>query len=289
MTVPTNSEATLFRPLPVWHPKALYYGIFRLLLRSVGRLSKGIRLGLNYGFDSGVMLEYVYGNRAQGTTFVGRGLDRLYLNSVGWKGIRERGQILQQVLRETLDQNRAQQIHSYLLDVACGGGRYDLEVLAQCPADSFSATLRDYRRENIEKATQLAQQLGVSVTLEQADAFSDVALAQVQPAPNIIVVSGLHEILPDNDLICHHFRQLYEIMAPQGTLIYTIQPHHPQLELIARTLNSHTGKPWVMRLRSLELTQEWARAAGFETFEVHQGCYGIFGVVKTYKNATQVH
>ena len=278
-----SSYEQLTRPLPDWHPKAIYYGTLRILLETVGKLSNGIRIGLEYGFDSGVMLEYVYRNRASGKTFLGKAIDRAYLNSQGWKGIRQRGQILKSVLRQAIQDNYSQGITTRLLDVACGGGRYDLEVLCDFSTEIVTAVLRDYKEENVQKAQELADKLGVSATIEQADAFSDLQLNSISPPPNLIVVSGLHEILPNNDLIRNHFQQLYRILEPGGTLIFTIQPYHPQLELIARVLNSHTGKPWVMRLRSFELTKEWASAAGFKDFEIQMDSFGIFGVVKAGK------
>lgn len=281
------SYETLTRRLPIWHPKAIYYRIFRFLLQTVGKLSDGVKIGLKYGFDSGVMLEYVYRNRPSGRTFIGVEIDRIFLNSQGWKGIRERGEIMKSILRQSLEDNYSQGITTRILDVACGGGRYVLEVLKDLPKDGFVATLRDYKLENVEKARELADSLGVSATIERGDAFSDADLNLVSPRPNLIIVSGLHEILPDNDLIYNHFQQLSRVLEPGGTLIYTIQPYHPQLELIARTLNSHTGKPWVMRLRSIELTEEWASAAGFGDFQVRMDSFRIFGVVKAKKQKTE--
>lgn len=278
-----SSYEALKRPLPIWHPKAIYYGTFRLLLGTIGQLSDGIRLGLQYGFDSGVMLEYVYRNQPSGRTFIGKAIDRIYLNAVGWRGIRQRGEILKGILRQTIQENYAQGITTYLLDVACGGGRYDLEVIADFPAEAIVAILRDYKIENIQKARELAQALGVAATIEQADAFSDLDLGRVSPAPNAIVVSGLHEIWPDNQSIGHHFYQLYQILEPGGKLIFTIQPTHPQLELIARVFYSHNREPWVMRLRPWELTKEWATVAGFANFEVQMDSFGIFGVVRAIK------
>lgn len=270
---------TLSRPLPVWNPKAWYYQSLRLGLRTIGQLSDGVRLGLQYGFDSGVMLEYVYRNRPSGITPLGRLIDWVYLNSQGWRGIRNRSQLLKQTLRLVLKSYEGQSCH--LLDVACGGGRYDLEVLRDFP--EVAATLRDYKLENVTKAQQLAEQLGIRAQIEPADAFSDAQLDQVQPRPSVIVVSGLHEILPDDGLIQHHFQQLYRILEPSGTLIFTIQPQHPQLELIARVLPSHTGRPWVMRLRSWELTRHWAETAGFRNFQVRMEPNQIFGVVTAEK------
>jgi SAM-dependent methyltransferase len=276
-TLPTYDQ--LLHPLPLWNPKAWYYGLLSLSLRTVGKLSTGIRTGYRYGFDSGVMLEYVYRNQPSGITPLGTLIDWFYLNSQGWQGIRERSKLLKATLREVLMTHQQQGIHSHLLDVACGGGRYDLEVLRDMPREAVTATLRDYKTENVAKARQLAAQLGINARIEQADAFNDGDLNLVQPRPNVVVVSGLHEILPDDALIANHFRQLHRIMDAPGTLIFTIQTHHPQLELIARTLPAHTGRPWVMRLRPWELTRHWATAAGFQNLRVHMEPNGIFGVV----------
>lgn len=277
------SYEQLSRPLSPWHPKAIYYGIIRLLLTTVGQLSDGVRVGLKYGFDSGVMLEYVYQNQPSGITFIGKLIDKMYLNAVGWQGIRQRGEILKNVLRQTIQNNYSQGITTYLLDVACGGGRYDLEVLMDFPPEAVRAVLRDYKAENVQKAQELANFIGVSATIEQANAFSDEDLESVSPSPNLIIVSGLHEIFADNELIYNHFHQLYPILEPGGVLIFTVQPYHPQLEFIARVLNSHTGQPWIMRLRPIELTQEWVSSAGFEQFDVIMDSFGIFGVVTTRK------
>jgi SAM-dependent methyltransferase len=280
-TLPTYE--TLLRPLPSYSFKAWYYGLMNLSLRTVGRLSHGVQIGYKYGFDSGVMLEYVYRNQPSGITPVGKLIDWFYLNSEGWCGIRNRAELLKTTLLQTLQTYQQQGKPCILLDVACGGGRYDLEVLRQLPAESFRATLRDYKPENVTKARQLSDRLGVFAQIEQADAFSDADLDRVQPRPNIVVVSGLHEILPDDNLIRHHFQQLYRIMPTSGTLIFTIQPVHPQLELIARVLPSHTGQPWVMRLRSWPLIQQWATAAGFKNLQVQMEPNHIFGVVTAQK------
>jgi SAM-dependent methyltransferase len=272
---------TLQQPLPAGS-KALYYGLFRGLLGSVGKLSDGIALGYQHGFDSGVMLEYVYANRPSGRWGIGTLIDRFYLASPGWRGIRARREMLRETLHTVLSQHQTAQDSAqagvHLLDVACGGARYDLEVLQHFP--KVHATLRDYEQVNVDKARELAAQLQVEATIERADAFNDDDLARLNPAPHVVVVSGLHEIVSDDALIRHHFQQLATIMAAKGTLIFTVQPYHPQLELIARTLRSHTGDMWVMRLRSLEQVQTWAREAGFGQFVVHMEPQGIFGVVR---------
>lgn len=274
-----NDYERLARPLPAWNPRRWYYDAMRALMATTGRWSDGVAIGERYGYDSGVMLEYVYRNKSGGKNLIGRAIDRAFLDAPGWRGIRERGAIMQRVLGAELSAHGARGEPVHLLDVACGGGRYVLETLARNKHGATTALLRDYRAENIDSARALAQSLGVNARFEQGDAFSDADLARVQPRPNLIIVSGLHEIIADNALIEAHFTQLARIAARPATLIFTIQPRHPQLEFIARVLKSHTGRPWVMRLRPWETTRAWAEAAGFKVRSVEMDKQGIFGVV----------
>ena len=55
-----------------------------------GLFSEGVRLGHETGFDSGSTLDYVYRNQPAGTGPLGRLIDRQYLESIGWRGIRQR-------------------------------------------------------------------------------------------------------------------------------------------------------------------------------------------------------
>ncbi|MEM8799984.1 MAG: class I SAM-dependent methyltransferase family protein [Pseudomonadota bacterium] len=91
MTIP---ETFPVQPQTEWAPKRWAYDLLKLGLNTVGRLSNGIRIGQTYGFDSGVMLDYVYTNRASGKGIIGRAIDRGFLNSKGWRCIRNRGVLL---------------------------------------------------------------------------------------------------------------------------------------------------------------------------------------------------
>ena len=58
-------------------------------------------------------------------------------------------------------------------------------------------------------------------------------------------------------------RGLARAVSAGGLLIYTNQPWHPQLELIARSLVGLDGKLWVMRCRTQLEMDQLAAAAGF--------------------------
>jgi alpha-beta hydrolase superfamily lysophospholipase/SAM-dependent methyltransferase len=255
------------------------YAIMRGLLRGPGRLSRGIALGCKHGFDSGVMLDYVYDNRAQGVTPLGRLLDRLYLNAIGWRGVRIRRALLEQALRATIEQTHAEGRPVRLLDVAAGPGRYVLETMRRLRAIPMSAVLRDYKQENLDAAARLRDELGVSgVTLELGDAFDRAALAAVRPSPTIAVVSGLYELFPDNDPVLRSLRGINDALEPGGRLLYTNQPWHPQVEFIARVLTNREGRPWVMRRRAQAEMDELVRAEGFEKVSQEIDPWGIFTV-----------
>jgi SAM-dependent methyltransferase len=279
----------LTRPLPLFHARAIKYGLARLLLRTAGRLSKGISIGCRHGFDSGVMLDHVYENRAQGSLLIGRWIDRLYLDSEGWAGIRARGELLRDTLVSRVGaiaaRKRAQGLGApVIVDLACGGGRYLIAALRALKEAGIrvEATLRDYRLENVARARANAARAGVRVTIEMADAFSDADLAGL-PAPDLVVVSGLHEIITDDARVSRHFEQLAELLRPGGSLVATLQPRHPQLELIARVLTTHEGRPWAMRLRSTERICALAQAAGFTIESVAMEPREIFGVLVAKK------
>ena len=68
-------------------------------------------------------------------------------------------------------------------------------------------------------------------------------------------------------------------MPRGGCLIYTSQPWHPQVELIARTLTSHReGKPWIMRRRGQAEMDQLVAEAGFVKERQLMDPWGIFGV-----------
>lgn len=281
---PVGDLDDLTRPLPILSAKGLRYGFARGFMATVGRLSQGIRTGWEHGFDSGEMLDYVYENRARGTTPLGRLIDRAYLDAPGWAGIRNRGALLHATIRRETGAMVAARGPVALADLACGGGRYVLDALGDLGRCGLpvAATLRDYRPENVARATANARQRGVAATIEQADAFDDTALEPLS-GTDLVIVSGLHEIVADDTLVSRHLAQIADLLPPHGRLILTVQPDHPQLEFIARVLVSHTGRPWAMRLRPLHLTEAWLSAAGLGVERLAFEPSGIFGVLVARK------
>jgi alpha-beta hydrolase superfamily lysophospholipase len=278
----TKSEFDqLSRPLPPLSPAALSFSLTRFGMHTGGRLSDGIRLGLTTGFDSGSTLDYVYRNRPSGLTPIGKCIDWFYLNSIGWRGIRIRKQHLECQLSKAIEELRATGRPVRIVDIAAGHGRYVLEAIGENAAVADSVLLRDFSPLNVEQGARLIREKGLAdvARFEWGDAFDRRSLAAIQPAPSIGVVSGLYELFPDNEMIRESLAGLAAAMEPGALLVYTGQPWHPQLEMIARTLTSHRDhQPWIMRRRTQLEMDQLVEAAGFRKVRQFSDEWGIFSV-----------
>jgi alpha-beta hydrolase superfamily lysophospholipase len=260
-------------------PGGLRFALVRGLMKGPGRLSRAIHLGWKHGYDSGLMLDYVYENQAQGVTPLGRLIDRFYLNAIGWRGIRVRRTLLERALCSTIEQTHAQGRPVRLLDIASGPGRYVLETIRRLGPIPITAVLRDYKPENRAAAIRLRDQLGLAnVTVTPGDAFDRPGLAAIAPRPTIAIVSGLYELIPDNARVLRSLRGLAEAIEPGGHLLYTNQPWHPQVEFIARVLTNREGRPWIMRRRTQAEMDELIETAGFEKVSQEIDPWGMFTV-----------
>ena len=271
----------LSRPLPALSPKAWSFATQRLVLRSAGRLCDGIRLGWDTGFDSGQSLDYVYENRPRGRMLIGALADRVYLNSPGWRGIRQRRENLQQLLRTAIERIQSSGQPVRIMDIAAGCGRYVLETIAALPRDAVqSVMLRDNTPANLEAARRLADNLQLErVECIQADAFDEESVAASEP------ISQCHDCLRPLRTVPRQREgprvspwHLPSDAERRDYLIYTGQPWHPQLEMIARVLTNREGQPWIMRRRTQEELDDLVRAAGFEKIEMEIDREGIFTV-----------
>ncbi|WP_433337359.1 class I SAM-dependent methyltransferase family protein [Spirillospora sp. CA-294931] len=251
------------------------WSAMRLLLRTAGRASQGVRIGYRHGFDSGTMLDYVYENRAHGHLGVGRLIDRVYLNAVGWRAIRARRDLLKDVLREEMDL-RGRPVR--LLDVAAGPGRYLQDLLDEDTSyHAHRALCRDLDPEGLRRGEAMAARRDLlNIAYEPGDAF-DPEPPAFGP-PDLIVVSGLYELILDEKTVRASMERLRGLLAPGGALVFTTQTRHPQLEFIANVLPNRDGDPWVMRCHAVEETEEWARDAGFTTVTSRREKIGLFTV-----------
>ena len=271
----------LATPLSLMTPRGLYWALTRASIRFGGLFSNGIKTGVRTGFDSGSTLDYIYEDDARGLGPGGRLIDRQFLNAIGWRGIRQRKLHLQELIGKAFARLKAEGKPVRVLDIAAGHGRYILDAVAASDVRPDGIRLQDYSPINVEKGGALIAERGLSdiASFHRADAFDTAGLAAIEPKPTLAVVSGLYELFPDNDAIEASLHGLSQALEPGSLLLYTGQPWHPQLEMIARALTSHRGgEAWIMRRRTQQEMDQLVAAAGFRKIEQRIDKWGIFTV-----------
>src|ERR1700751_1796223 len=112
----------LVEPLPIFSPKRWYYGAVSLLLQTIGTLSEGIKIGYTHGFDSGMIMNYVYENAPHGRLYIGRLLDKAFLNQITCRAFRAVRQIVEDVLSDYLEERKDKP--TFIVDLASGKADY---------------------------------------------------------------------------------------------------------------------------------------------------------------------
>ncbi|WP_405349602.1 alpha/beta fold hydrolase [Fusobacterium animalis] len=227
----------------------IFYSIQKFSMRTFGFLSKGISLGLKYGFDSGISLDYIYKNHANGKLLIGKFIDRFYLNQIGWRGVRERKKNLLSLIEEKITSLGEKNVK--ILDVAGGTGNYLFDIKEKYP--NVQILINEFKKSNIEVGEEVIKKNNwENISFIDYDCFDKETYKKINYTPNIVIISGVFELFENNKMLENTISGIAEILDKNGAVIYTGQPWHPQLKQIALVLNSHkgNGKSWLMRRRS---------------------------------------
>ena len=227
----------------------IFYSIQKFSMRTFGFLSKGMSLGLKYGFDSGISLDYIYKYQADGKLLLGKFIDRFYLNQIGWAGIRERKKNLLTLIEEKINSLGEENVK--ILDVAGGTGNYLFDIKEKYP--NVQILIKEFKKSNIEVGEEVIKKNNwENISFVNYDCFDKETYKKINYTPNIVIISGVFELFENNKMLENTRSGVAEILDKNGAVIYTGQPWHPQLKQIALVLNSHKGhgKSWLMRRRS---------------------------------------
>jgi len=273
--IPTFEE--LQKPLPEYSAKALYYRVVSWLLRNIGTVSEGIKIGFRHGFDSGNIMNYIYENEPHGSLYIGRAIDRAFLNQKTCSAFRVVKKIQRDFISKYLSEREGRE--TSILDLASGEADYIYDVLGDTNS-KVSVLLRDINENTLKESRNAAQKLGLTdnVSYELGDALDIESLKKITTKPDLIIEVGLYGIIHDDEKIRNHLRALKEILNPDA-LLFNVQTYNEQIELIARSLINQNGEPCVWHLRSAEQVISWALEAGFRDPDMVMDPYGIYAVV----------
>ncbi|GAA2089730.1 hypothetical protein GCM10009801_54210 [Streptomyces albiaxialis] len=202
----------------------------RGLLGTVGRASKGVRIGHRHGFDSALAHDYVYANTPHGLLGVlgaGRLVDRAYLGAREARALRARYALLQRMLREEIAGRGGEIV---VLDAASGPGRCLQDLVAEeQPGGQLRVVCRDVAPEALARGRRLARERGLppgALTFEWGDAL-DPAPLPGGLRPDLVVVPGLYERIADGETVRASLEALRALLAPGGTLLFTARRGRP--------------------------------------------------------------
>ncbi len=267
--------------------RKLQLAVMKVLLRTLGRTSDGIRIAFEHGLISGVMLEYVYRNQAGGSWLIGKWIDRAYLDHLGWQVIRARKANLEGLLARAIEGVRDTVGEPRVLDVAAGPSRYLLEVLSRDGMEDVIAVARDVDEEALGKGRANAKQMGLDerVRFEVGDALDRDSLATVQPAPNVVVSSGFYDWITEDDLIRKSMALIAERLPAGGYFVFTNQSGHSDLEMAEALFLDLKGQPLRMTTRPPATMNGWAEEAGFEVLATLSDEHGHYSATLARRQA----
>jgi putative methyltransferase len=276
-TAKMPSFEQLLKPLPIYLPKRWYYEAVSLLLRTVGSLSRGISIGYTHGFDSGMIMNYVYEDTPHGSFYIGEVLDRAFLDQITCKAFRSIKEIQKNMIKSYLAQRKG--APTFIADLASGKADYIYDALMESNSQA-KILLRDIDEAALKESEATARKLDLpnEVSYELGSAIDADSLRTINPKPDLVIEVGLYGIIHDDEQIRRHFIELREILNPDA-ILFNVQTYNPQIELIARALTNRDGERCVWHLRPAELVIKWAEEAGFtEPRTVMDDC-GVYAVV----------
>ena len=252
----------------------LNFKLQKLSLGNIGKISDGMSIGLKYGFDSGASLDYVYQNKPSGKFGFGKMMDKNYLNAIGWKGIRIRKQHLLQLLEQNIQILKQQGRLIKILDVAGGTGNYLFDIKKKYPEADI--VINEFVKSNIEIGEKVIKENNYQhIRFTNFDCFDPETYKKLDFEPNITIVSGILELFGDNEMASKAIRGVASISEQNSYIVYTGQPWHPQLKMIAYVLNNHQNKDWIMRRRS---QKELDRVMSFNAVQKDSMLIDDFGI-----------
>ncbi len=248
-------------------------------LGKIGGISNGMAIGLKYGFDSGISLDYVYKNKPQGQLGFGSIMDKNYLNAIGWRGIRIRKQHLLKTLESCIEELQSQGRKVKILDVAGGTGNYLFDIKTKYP--DVEIVVNDFVKSNIEEGEKVITEKGFKdFRFTNFSCFDSETYQKINFQPNITIISGIFELFGNNELVNQAIQGVVSVSEKNSFVVYTGQPWHPQLKMIAFVLKSHQDKDWVMRRRSQKELDKLMKFNGIEKKNMYIDDFGIFTVSK---------
>ena len=229
------------------------------VIRLLARYSEGLRLAVEHGPRSGMVLEYALKNTPQGNGALGRWIDRTFLHLSTWDSIRQRISTTKDLVAEIMAQRRAAGLRTMILDVASGTGRYLRELSREKGGDDLVIACHDRDPRLVMHGRQLAALEGLKrFTFSVGDA-TDASSYLTSQDPDIVLAVGLFPYLYDDAAVRTVMRLVFTHLGDRGCFICTTLAT-PHGRLPHWEADPFAANP---AIRSPDTIAAWLRATGF--------------------------
>lgn len=254
----------------------------KLAVRTVGTWSDGIRLAMKEGFTSGLMLDYIYKNKPSGKFFIGKFIDRIFLEHEGWRAVRQRKDNLCANLERAIDLTLESKSSVRICDIAAGPALYITDVLEKYGNNNVSAEIRDIDSRWLAEAKKRADTQGVNLTYRVANALEKNDFV-FDTTPDIFVASGFYDWFNDAETIKKSMRLVYESLPENGYFVFTNQTGHVALEMTNYLFKDFNDQPLEMVTWNAALINSWLKEIGFTIVDIRKDEKGYYSNVLAVK------
>jgi SAM-dependent methyltransferase len=221
----------------------------------LARYSEGLRLAVQHGPCSGRVCEYACHNEPQGNGALGRLIDRAFLRSRTWDGLRQRVGTTKAMVAEVVEWRRATNQSTVILDIAAGTARYLREFAREQGGDDLIIAAHDRDPREVVLGRELVAEEGLSnFTFAVGDA-TDHSSYLTSREPDVILAVGLFVHLKHDAAVRTVIQLSFAHLNPGGCFICTT--------LTRSRVRAPGASGTHPALRSPENIAAWLRETGF--------------------------
>ncbi len=221
----------------------------------LARYSDGFRLAVQHGPRSGLVCEYACRNQPHGSGLIGRWIDRRFLRSSTWDGLRQRVRSTKSIVAEIVGGRRARGQTTMVLDIAAGTARYLRELVGESGGADLIVAAHDRNPREVVLGRELVAAEGLpNFTFAVGDA-TDHSSYLTNRDPDIILAVGLFAHMPDDASVQTVMRLAFEHLNVGGSFICTTLAT-PRVG----DPDAYGARP---AARAPETVAQWLRATGF--------------------------
>lgn len=263
--------------------KKIEVNCIKAVVNTVGQWSDGIRLASTEGFTSGEMLDYIYENKAHGKNWIGKLIDKIYLNHIGWQVVRTRKENLVKNIKEAVQNVLFKKDDVFICDIAAGPAKYILEVLEENKDREVFAQIRDIDERWLKKAKENADKKGLKLEYKVANALNDADFDFGRKAPDIMVASGFYDWFNDEAVIRKSMKLIYDSLKNGGYFVFSVQSGHCDLEMTNAVFKDFNNKPLAMAVWDYKKISQILNDIGFKEIIKRADKYGDYTVLLVQK------